>query len=163
MSSELSEPPEDEEPSPTPGLLDPSTVNVRFEVPLPECGVRAITIPLRDLQSYRSFTFTVANVMSVAPKDVEVGYTFSWLKAPPKKDVGRWVSIIDDEKTLQDMANRFENFILAEYNSQLKKARDSVAPNLQAIADGHTVVLHSFKQIRKNMQADSSHSTSRMV
>ena len=46
-----------------------------FEVPLPGCGIKAVSFWLDQLSNYHKFAVTLANIMNLALKDVEVGNT----------------------------------------------------------------------------------------
>ena len=98
--------------------LDLSKVNIHFEVPLPKCGVKATMFSINDLWSYQMFNISIANVMSVAPKEIEVGYTLPWIKFL-KKDLDSMISLFDDEAALLDLANQIEQHLLTEYSKRV--------------------------------------------
>ena len=54
---------------------DVTAVAICFGVPLLECGIKAITVTLGELKSHQASTFNLANIMSTAPKEIDIGYT----------------------------------------------------------------------------------------
>ena len=139
-----------------------SALSIRFEVPLPECGVKAATFRLNQLYNYHEFSVSLANIMSIALKEVDVGYTLLWKKYSKKDiDVGNCVTTLDDNAAIQDLARNIEQFLTSEYNCKLS-SKNSDTLSLQLIADDYTIALHCFKQIHKNKRQQEGKSMVRV-
>ena len=136
--------------------IDITTIAIRFGVPLLECCIKAIMVTLGKLKSYQTFTFNLTNIMSTAPKDIDIGYTLPWNKIA-KKDInsGRAILVLDGENALQDLGIQIEQYIVAEYQSRLKKAWNGKTQDMQSIADGYMIPIYNLKDIRKNIQMKS--------
>ena len=109
---------DDEQSSDAAGPLELGKVNTWFEVNLPNCSVKAISLSVQQLRgTYQNLNFILVNLMSVAPKDVEVGYTLSWIKYT-KKDIscGKGVNMLDDDVALMNLVSKIEKQLLAEYS-----------------------------------------------
>ena len=127
------------------------SVTIRFEVPLPECGVKATSFRLNQLYDYHAFSVSLANIMSIALKEVDVGYTLPWKKYSKKDiDIGNCVTTLDDTSAIRDLARNIEQFLTSEFNCKLAASKNSDVISLQMIADAYTIALHCFKQIHKN-------------
>ena len=138
-----------------------SAVTICFKVPLPRCGVKAVPFTPGELQSFQNFNTTIANTMSVVPKDVKVGYTLPWIKVL-KKDVNsrKCIRVINNEVTLRDMANRIEQHLVDEVKVRSKKSKDGSALNIQMIANGYTITLHSLREVWKGAEPKTQPRTS---
>ena len=125
--------------------------------PTSRFGVKAILFWLDRLLNYHEFTVTLANIMTLVPKEVKVGYTVSWKKS--KK--GHWnralrLMMMTPSTTSSETLN---NSFSQNINTKKVKKNASDSTSIQSIADNCTIILHNFKKIQENVQKLEAKST----
>ena len=138
----------------SPHLAPILTVNILFKFPLPGSGIKTVCLSPLQLESYHSFSFNNANVMSIALKDINLGYTLPWIKTV-KKDIklGCAVRILNDNDALSNMKNCIRT--VSCFRTGVQGENWATMLGFQSITDGNAVTLRSLKAIFDNTQAKS--------